>query len=55
MESEQNKAVMSFTTTPEMMERLRRCRDKEGIRISWLINALLKNHFMKLRDEQDGE
>lgn len=55
MESEQNKTIMSFTTTPEMMERLRKCRDKEGIRISWLINMLLNNHFMKLRGEKDGE
>ena len=55
MESEQNKSIMSFTTTPEMMERLRRCREDEGIRISWLINTLLNNHFMKLRGEKDGE
>ena len=55
MESEQNKSIMSFTTTPEMMERLRKCRGDEGIRISWLINMLLNNHFMKLRGEKDGE
>lgn len=55
MTTEQKKVITSFTTTEKMLGRLQELKETSGISISWLINMLLNNHFIKLRGEKDGE
>lgn len=55
MKSENKRIVASVSLTPALFQKLKECKEKNGVSRSWLINKLLTDYFAKVGGKKNGE